>query len=470
MCGLVIGQITVRRARALFPNRSPHLGRCIVPRANVFSFCVSLCVRVCGSLPILICCVVCLFSDATCLLESYHPYSSFAKIEAALSHKSTYIGAMQQVESTTEKSITSTNTVPVYKRPDDAFFMDVRARVDKFIYQERGSNRYAYDLLGVSEAFATFALYCYAVYQVTVHGSWAWTLVLGFLTGRMGFLMHMALHCAISHNPQRNKMIGFFMDLIGSNGTIWGYEHQVAHHVEPNELHRDNDCEIGAPTIRMHPEIPYTPTMKYQHILIPIAITIGFFKWYIGDFGHFVRKSVGNVRMAIDQRDWHQLLSFKAMWFVIHIIAPIYYQGVALAALQCLVFMGVGAHYLENIFIVNHIQNGLVPPPDAHWAAKQVMATANWKSGSHFWNWFSGGLNHQIEHHMFPALSYFWYPQVSHIVAECCAEYGLAYEDYPDFPTAWIAMFTYLKDLGDVNFVSKTGQKGAPPLEQKKKA
>jgi len=255
------------------------------------------------------------------------------------------------------------------------------------------------------------------------------------------------------------------MDLAGSNCTIWGYEHQVAHHGDPNEYKKDNDCEIGAPVVRMHPLVPHSTQMKYQHIIVPIAMTIGFFKWYVGDFEHFWNKSVGNVKMAIDRDDWVLLLLFKGFWFFVHIIVPIYYNGFTLAMLQCVVFMGLGGHYMENIFIVNHIQNGLVPPSNAHWATKQVMATANWKSGSVFWNWFSGGLNHQIEHHLFPSLSQYWYPHISAIVQQTCEEYNLAYSNYPDFSTAWFAMINYLKDMGNEDFVSKTGMKGAKAIE-----
>jgi len=337
--------------------------------------------------------------------------------------------------------------------------------VDALIRGRLKSTRYAFQFIGLFEAIVTALLYAYATYQVGVYGSWFWTICLGILTGRMGFLMHMGNHCAVSHNPKHNRFIGYFMDLIGSNCTIWGYEHQVAHHVEPNEYKKDNDCEIGNPTVRLHPEIPYAPTHKFQHIIVPIAMTIGFFKWYVGDFGHFACKVVGNVRMAIDKRDWQELIGFKINWFIIHIAIPLYFNSVTTALLQCLVFMGLGGHYLENIFIVNHVQNGLVPPPHAHWADKQVIATANWKSGSVFWNWFSGGLNHQIEHHMFPSLSQYWYPYVAETVKQCCKEHNLPYNNYDTFGEAWIDMITYLKDMGQEDFVSKTGQKGAPAIE-----
>jgi linoleoyl-CoA desaturase len=401
-------------------------------------------------------------------VESYHPGSSITKVEAALFNKAQYVGVLQApMEAVTDKAITATAPVAAYKRADDAFFLDVRTRVEAFIAAQ-GKTRYTYENLGAFEAAATLLLYVIAMYQVGVHGSWMWTIVLGILTGRMGFLMHMGNHCAVSHSPRINQLIGYFMDLIGSNATIWGYEHQVAHHVEPNEYQRDNDCEIGAPAVRMHPEVPHDPaTMPNQHIIIPIAMTIGFFKWYVGDFGHFVRKQVGNVRMAIDREDWKMLLGFKGMWFLLHVAIPVYFCGWKLAMAQLFVFMALGGHYLENIFIVNHIQNGLVPPPGAHWANKQVLATANWKSGSPFWNFVSGGLNHQVEHHMFPSLSQYWYPHVAHIVKQTCLDHGLPYNNYPNFTEAWVAMWTFLRDVGQQDFVSKTGQKGAPAAVKK---
>jgi hypothetical protein len=56
------------------------------------------------------------------------------------------------------------------------------------------------------------------------------------------------------------------------------------------------------------------------------------------------------------------------------------------------------------------------------------------------------------------------YSQISDVVRATAADHGLPYENFATFPQAWWAMFTYLRDLGRPDFVSKTGQKGAPPL------
>jgi fatty acid desaturase len=98
---------------------------------------------------------------------------------------------------------------------------------------------------------------------------------------------------------------------------------------------------------------------------------------------------------------------------------------------------------------VNHIQKGLIPPAKSHWAVRQVLGSANWRAGSHLYNWFSGGLNHQIEHHLFPAVSHYYYPQISPIVQETCKEFGLDYRNYPSFGVAFGSLRHYLWELGN---------------------
>ena len=67
-----------------------------------------------------------------------------------------------------------------------------------------------------------------------------------------------------------------------------------------------------------------------------------------------------------------------------------------------------------------------MPRKDAHWAVQQVQGSANWSSGSRWSNWLSGGLNHQIEHHLFPSMSIYLYPTISPVVRQTCAELGIS--------------------------------------------
>jgi len=310
-----------------------------------------------------------------------------------------------------------------------------------------------FELIGLMEAFLTFAFFVYATWQVGMDASVKWAMIQGFLLGRMGFLMHTGLHCAQSTSPFLNKLVGTCMDLAGGNSTVWTFEHQVAHHMDPNFLGKDNDCKIGDPLLRLHPELP-TGTdgrwwLPYQHIITIVGMSSGFFKWYLYDFYNLYTGIVGSVSFVATAHDLRRLWLFKMSWLLFHFVWPWYFHGAWTAGLMIIIKMVIGAQYLENTFIVNHIQDGLVPKNQkAHWANRQLEGSANWASGSLFWNWWSGGLNHQIEHHLFPSIHIYAYPMMSKVVQDTAKEFGLPYNNFKNFGVAWWSMLMYLRKLG----------------------
>ena len=85
----------------------------------------------------------------------------------------------------------------------------------------------------------------------------------------------------------------------------------------------------------------------------------------------------------------------------------------------------------------------------AHWAVQQVQSTCNWGSASPFWNWFSGGLNHQIEHHLFPSVAYYHYAAIAPIVKQTCEEFRIPYRNFNSLPVAMYNCYSYLHELGN---------------------
>lgn len=372
--------------------------------------------------------------EAATLLESYHQGAVMASVTAALQNKCPQIGRLK-------------DALP---RADPAFFRTVRERVDAHL-KANGYTRTT-DLLSVGELFVTLALYLVCTFLVGVYGN-VWAAVgLGVLTGRLGFIMHSGNHLALSSNTNLNRFGGAMMDLIGSTHLIWAHEHQVAHHMDPNVLGKDNDCEIGNPHVRFHPAIQRRWYHRFNHIVTITAMSIGFFKWYLSDPFHYYTGTVGHVDFNVTKDDWVKLAVAKVSWFILHVALPLYFTGPARTFALLALFMVLGGYYLESIFIVNHIQQDLVPPTNSHWANKQVLSTANWGSGSHLWNFVSGGLNHQIEHHLFPSYSIYLYPVMSPVVKQTCEEFGLPYQNFKSFPAAYMAMVQYLKDLGTDKF------------------
>lgn len=413
-------------------------------------------------------------ADATGLFESYHSSNSIKKCQALLIKHGKHLGELSNSPDSDCKTMKNTDLNHSISTAFDSadFFNALRTRVDNYLQKNCGGH-HAFDWIYQIEAVLTLVIYFLATYYKNFMRSYFAAMVLGVITARMGFLMHSGNHCGISSNQYWNRFVGLFMDIIGSSHYTWIYEHQIAHHLTPNVYCKDNDCQIGDPFFRFHPfisnvEQPNNDTTKkktarfriflrqYQHILVPILMSVGFFKWTINDIEFLIKSKGGNVRLAKKSLVTILTLLSKFLWLNIHIVIPYVYFGGKYTVVTFIIFMVIGAQYLENIFIVNHIQEKLQIPMmntdnqrSFHWAVHQVYSSANWKSGSYLATFISGGLNHQIEHHLFPSMNIYLYPKIAHLVQAECTKVGLPYHNYSSFATAWIDMFHYLKKLGN---------------------
>ena len=375
--------------------------------------------------------------EATELYQSYHPRSSILHIRRAL-HRLPILG---KIESTPLAS--------------SAFFYTLRSRVEDFLNKENLSY-HSYQLHTLLEIYFTFLLYIIFSLQVVLLPNWCWTfsILSGLFMARLGFIMHSGNHAAISDFVFLNQLAGKLMNLIGGSTLIWLHEHQIAHHLTPNVIGQDNDCEIGYPYIRLHPSLPWKERHRYQLLTLFLGMSFGLVKWAISDLYHLRDRRVGHVTLYTPTKlEYLELILGKLFWFGIHFLAPCYLLGVPLGLGSFLLRTTVASHYLENIFIVNHIQepamkdNAAVNDTD-HWAVKQVKGTTNWSSGSTFFNWLSGGLNHQIEHHLFPSMNPYLYPRIASIVKQTCQDFQLPYVEYQSFGSAWMQMSRWIYRLG----------------------
>ena len=375
--------------------------------------------------------------QATTLFESYHPGKALDHARRALAKKGRRIGPL---EASARESY-----------GDPAFFDAIRSRVDAKL-TERGLN---YHSGGRVLAFE------YVVLVLLFLGAWAgrvWGGSIGFAylaaviggiaVARLGFAMHTGNHAAVGRRGFGTTKVGSLMDLVGGSSLVWRASHQVSHHGKPNISGADNDAEIGYPLLRFHPDLPHRPAHRYQTATLGFGMSVGLLKWIVSDLKHLWAGRVTHTAFHVTRADWAKTIVFKSLWVVMHAIVPVIVLGPLHGILTMMVMMAVGAYYMEGIFIVNHLQRGLVPRPGAHWAEQQVQGSANWCSGSRWSNWLSGGLNHQIEHHLFPSVSIYLYPVISPVVRATCAEFGIAYRDYGSFRSALSECAGYLHELG----------------------
>lgn len=371
--------------------------------------------------------------QSTALFESYHPGPSLERARRVLGRKAVHVGVLDPSEAET--------------RGDPAFFETVQQRVRARL-EERGLDYRSGGWIAASEAVVVATLYAVAWYFRAFDGSYLAAVAGGVLMARMGFLMHSGNHASIGRRSARNRLAGLLMEYIGGSSIVWRYAHQVAHHGNPNIYGADNDCEIGKPLLRFHSSIEHRPWHRIQHIGLAIGMSLGMVKWLISDVPHLWRGYVGNATFHLERRDLMLAMLHKAAWAAVHVAIPVAMLGWVHGLLTTLVMLAIGAYYMEGIFIVNHLQRDLVPPTDRHWAEQQVLGTANWGAASRWSNFISGGLNHQIEHHLFPSMAVHLYPVIAPVVRQTCQDYGLEYRNYRGFWPALWGTIGFLHGLG----------------------
>lgn len=382
--------------------------------------------------------------EATTLFESYHPGYSLPKIMATLKSNGTLIGKLEGG----------------YTKVDSTFFTTVRDRVEKAL-EQRKITRHLFEWLGLGEVILTLILYTIAWYYAIFSLSIFAMIALGFLSGRLGFIMHMGNHGAMSHSSFRNHLIGYCHNILGSDWLVWSMEHQVAHHTNTNELNKDNDYSIGSPYLRFNRFVEHKGLHRFNHIITFLVMPLGVWRWYFDDVRCVLNGEVGSVKFHTDKTDLAISLFWKAFWGLRCLVLPIYLWGFWKGMMPAVIAMAITAWYLENTFIVNHIQTGLEPKQGTHWAVRQVHTTCNWGSGSHWANFISGGLNHQIEHHLFPSITHYLYPVIHPIVLQTCREFGVPYYHFETYSDAFYAVYRHLQSLA---FAEDDPRRPAPVL------
>jgi fatty acid desaturase/predicted heme/steroid binding protein len=370
---------------------------------------------------------------ATTLFESYHPGPALDRARRVLHRKTRRVGTLP----------------PAEREPygDPAFFEAVRQRVDATL-RARGLGYRSGGWIVAAESLVLVLLFLGAWLWRVADGSYLAAVLGGLVMARLGFAMHSGNHAAVTRRSRTDAAVGSLMDLIGGSSLVWRVEHQFSHHGRPNVSGSDNDAEIGFPLLRFHPALPHRPWHRIQTVGLGIGMSVGLVKWVITDFVYLARGRATLAPFFVGRGAWARVIAWKVLWLALHVVIPIAVLGPLHGLLTTLVMMAVAAYYMEGIFIVNHLQRGLVPAAGAHWAVQQVQGTANWGSGSRLANWISGGLNHQIEHHLFPSMAVHLYPVISPVVRRTCEEFGLTYRDHAGFWRALAGSMGYLHALG----------------------
>ncbi|AVR46844.1 acyl-CoA desaturase [Christiangramia fulva] len=278
-------------------------------------------------------------------------------------------------------------------------------------------------------------------------------------------IMHDAIHNSYSKNSRVNKYLGYTLNLIGANASVWRIQHNVLHHTFTNVEEADDD--INPPFfLRFTPHTRRYGIHKFQHIYSWFFYGLSTVSWVtVKDFVRMARyRKMGFFK---DQKYFSnelmkaimwKLISFSLVLIVPIIVVPISWWIIVLAFLSMHFVTGL---LITTVFQLAHIvPNSEYPLPDENgfiegdWASHQLMTTSNFSPKSRIFSWFIGGLNYQIEHHLLPNVCHVHYRKISHIVAETAREYGLPYHNKHTFFTAIGQHFKMLRQLGQKDGLS----------------
>lgn len=354
-------------------------------------------------------------------------------------------------------------------RPE--FFSTLNKRVNDY-FKLNGISRHANSEMIVKTIFM-FCLY-FIPYGFIVSGSFLnpW-LLLGLCVlmglGKAGIglsIMHDACHGSYSSKPWVNTVVGYALNLIGGNAFNWKVQHNVLHHTYTNVHDADEDISPRG-VLRMSPQSDWKPLHQFQHIYAWVLYGLLTFVWIVfKDYGRLIRytkEGLVDKMKANIYREWAILVFSKLVYLFYIAVIPF----LVLPFAWYWIFVGffvmhfISGFILAMIFQPAHVVDGTeYPEPDPNgklensWAIHQLKTTTNFAQRSKIFSWYVGGLNLQVEHHLFPNICHVHYRKIAHIVKNTAEEFGLPYKSYDTFSGAIVGHAKLLKELGKRPMIS----------------
>ena len=284
--------------------------------------------------------------------------------------------------------------------------------------------------------------------------------VMGFGMAGIGMsVMHDANHGSYSKSKTVNLIMGYLIHFIGGSATNWKLQHNVLHHSYTNISGMDEDIDLD-PLMRFSPDQKRKKFHKFQHIYAWFLYGLMTISWALDkDFQQlfrYKRKGLLKIHKINFSKSLSFLICSKLFYYGYMLVLPIIVSpSWWMALVGFLVMHFIAGFVLAIVFQCAHVlENTDYPTPkeggnmEHNWFAHQLHTTSNFASGSRLFSWFVGGLNFQVEHHLFPNICHVHYKKLSPIVKKTAEEFGLPYYSYKTFFDALRCHTRHLKLLG----------------------
>jgi linoleoyl-CoA desaturase len=344
---------------------------------------------------------------------------------------------------------------------DDGFHAEVKRRVKEVLHV---TGRSSIGGLSMYLKTATILIWLVVSYALLVFSDASWwqasflAVSLALAVAGTGFaIQHDANHGAYSASAGINRFMGATLDLLGASSYLWHWKHNIFHHTYTNIEGADHDLN-AKPFGRLAPDQTRHRPHRFQHIYMWALYGFMLPKWHlVDDFQNAIEARIDD-NLIPRPRGWAlvQLLAGKAMFFAWALVIPMFFHPWWVV----LLFYGATAFLvgllLAVVFQLAHcIQEADFPRVSVDsnrvlepWARHQVHTSVDFARHNRVLTWYLGGLNYQIEHHLFPKLCHLNYPRISAVVEDVCGEYGVRYVAHEGMLEALSSHWRWLRHMG----------------------
>ncbi len=343
------------------------------------------------------------------------------------------------------------------------FYLTLNARVDAY-FKEKGLSKHANAGI-VVKTIVLMCVYLLPLFAIAFfQPAFGWALLLWILMGigmaGVGMsIMHDANHGAFSENQRINDWIGYSILLLGGSVLNWKLQHNTLHHTFTNITHYDDDI-ADKPGLRLSPHTELKKIHRFQWLHAVFIYSLVTFYWVTWkDFGQYIRYT----RMGVNKNTPAQnrvflakIIVIKLAYFALFVGLPIVAGVAVLQVVAGFLLMHVfGGVILTIIFQLAHsVEETIYPLPneqgaiETEWVIHQMQTTVNFSRRNRMLSWYIGGLNFQVEHHLFPKICHIHYPRIAGIVQRTAAEFNVPYLEHKSFFHALRSHFAMLRRFG----------------------
>jgi linoleoyl-CoA desaturase len=285
--------------------------------------------------------------------------------------------------------------------------------------------------------------------------------VMGLAVAGIGMsVMHDANHGAYSANENINALIGHTLNLAGGAVINWKLQHNVLHHTYTNIAGVDDDIKDRL-ILRFSPHSKLKPIHQLQKLYAIFFYGLLTLYWVIAkdfvQYAEFIQTGVNTSTKSQNVLMLAKIIAIKIVYFGVILGIPTLLLNIPFGQvlLGFLLMHFVAGVILTVVFQLAHTVEGTTHPLpndkgiiENDWAIHQLQTTVNFSRHNKLISWYVGGLNFQVEHHLFSKICHVHYPAIAPIVKQTAEEFGLVYLENETFGQAVASHFVTLERFG----------------------